>query len=284
MLDTETILEYNLEDYNDILGEDFKEDIFREFYRAYGVVDENQKAVGAMVYELCDAEDEDKNTKSRIRLLKAESDEALDALQNIYKDEGVYGNQITASSYWLEDEKSALSCERAKFSKEQKEDETVFITLQDAAKISYVARKKKIPDYILSIGDISKERFRQAIMDTLFSGRKGIVEDLAYLKKEWYENTISTCTITDDKVSGMFLMRIMSSGIIEPVLLVAWGPDSSKHLADMIAYSIQKASEIYPLTTKIKLSRARSEITALVNKLLPDVKGNSAFFGSRKEI
>lgn len=283
MLETQTILEYNLDAYKAILGEDIKEDIYREFYRAYGVVDENEKAVGAMVYELCDAEDEDENIKSKIRFLKADSDEALDALQNVYRDEGVYGDQITASSYWLEDEKSALSCERAEFSKEQKENETIFITLQDAANISYVARKKKIPDYILSIDDISIAQFHHAIKDSLFSGRKGIVEDLGYLEKEWFENTISACTITDDKVSGLFLLRLMPSGIIEPILLVAWGPDSNKHLAYMIAYSIQTASEIYPLTTKIKISRTRDEIIALVDKLLPGAKGDIAYFGSRKE-
>ncbi len=283
MLDIETILEYNMEKYGPFLGEDMIQDVHREFYRAYGASDGEENAVGVMVYEICDADNEEEDTKSRIRLLTSENDEALDLLQEMYREEGVYGEDIRESSYWLEEEKCAFSCERAGFSKERKESETVITTLAKASEIPFVVKLKKFPPYIRSIDSLSPEMFHQAVKDALFSGRKGLLEDLGYLEKEWFENTVSACTITDDKVSGLFLIRVTKSGIIEPVLLVASGPDSRQNLALMIAYAVKKGIERYPQTSQIRINRARKEITALVDKLFPGIKGNEAFFGIRKE-
>ena len=283
MLNIEMILEYNMEKYAPFLGEDMIEDVHREFYRGYGASDEEENALGAMVFELCNADNKDEDLKCRIRLLTSESDEALDLLHEMYREETVYGEEIRESSYWLENEKCAASCERAGFSKEPKENETVITTLQKASEIPYVVRTKKLPPYIRSIDSLSPEMFRQAIKDSLFSGRKGIIEDLGYLEQEWFENTISSCTITDGKVSGLFLIRVTKSGIIEPVLLVAFGPDSRQHLALMIVHAVKKGMEKYPLTSQIRINRARKEITLLVDKLFPGIKGNEAFFGIRKE-
>ncbi len=283
MPEIETILEYNMEKYAPLMGEDMVQDVHREFYRAYGASDGEENAVGVMVYEICGADNEDEDIKSKIRLLTSESDEALDLFHEMYREEGVYGEDIRESSYWLEEEKCASSCKRAGFSKEQKENETVMTTLAKASEIPYVVKTKKLPPYIQSIDSLSPEMFRQAIKDALFSGRKGVVEDLGYLEKEWFENTVSACTITDNKVSGLFLIRVTGSGIIEPVLLFASGPESRQHLALMIAYSIKKGVEKYPPDSQIRINRARKEIRDLVDKLFPGIKGNDAFYGIRKE-
>lgn len=283
MMVIETIIENNIEKYASLMGEDIKEDLRREFFRAYGAVDDGNNAVGVMVYELCNADNEDEDNKSKIRLLESESDEALDMLHEAYQDEGVYGDDIQETSYWLEKEKTASSCERAGFSKDEKENTTVITTLKEASEIPYVVKTKKLPDYIRSIEDITPAMFHQAVRDFMFIGKTGLVEDLGYLEKEWFENTVSACTITDNKVSGLFLIRVTKSGIIEPVLLTASGPDTSQHLALMIAYAIKKGQEKYPLTAKIRINRARKEITALVAKLFPGIKGNKAFFGTREE-
>lgn len=282
MLDVEAIIDDNIEDYFSLLGKDVSEDMNREFYRAYGAL-EGDAPVGVIVYEICNADKEDEDVKSKIRLLKSDKDDALDLLHQTYKEEGAFGEDVKETSYWLEDEKLAASCEKAGFSKEFKENDTITITLGDAAGIDFVTKMKKVPDYIRSLEDISSEQYRMAIKDSLFSGRKGLVEDLGYLKKEWFENTVSACVITDDKVSGLFLIRITPSGIIEPVLLEASGPDSSKHMAFMIAFSIKKGMEKYPLASTIRIGRERKEIFALVDKLFPGVKGSDAFYGSRKE-
>ncbi len=282
MLDVEVIFDDNMEKYMGLLGEDISEDMKREFYRAYGVVGDDS-AEGVIVYELCNFDNEDEDTKSRIRWLKSDNDEALDLLHKTYKEEGVFGEEIKESSYWLSEEKSAASCERAGFSKEVKEDETVTMTLEDALEIPYVAKAKKLPEYICGIDKLSVEQFRTAIKDALFSGKKGALEDIGYLQKEWFENSVSACTITDNKVNGLFLIRKTASGIMEPVLLEASGPDSERHLAWMIAYAIKKGQELYPPETTIRIRRSRKEITALVGKLFPKVKGKEAFFGTRKE-
>ena len=171
MLDVEVIFDDNMEKYMGLLGEDISEDMKREFYRAYGVVGDDS-AEGVIVYELCNFDNEDEDTKSRIRWLKSDNDEALDLLHKTYKEEGVFGEEIKESSYWLSEEKSAASCERAGFSKEVKEDETVTMTLEDALEISYVAKAKSFRSTFAVLISFLSSSFAQLSKMLFLAGKK----------------------------------------------------------------------------------------------------------------
>ncbi len=283
MTDIQDLCEDNFETFDPYLGKELAEDMRREFFRGYGVQGEDGTPTGVMVWELLNSEKEDEDVKSRIWYLQAESEDAFNTMQERYLEEGVSEEEIRESFYWLEDEKSALSCEKAGFSKEIRESEYITLTLSDASKIPFFAKIKKIPDFICSLEELTPIQYRLAVKNCLFSEKKGLLEDLGYLHMDWFETVVSACTVTDDEISGVFLIRARASGVLEPVLLTASGPDFQKHLAMMIAYAIQKGMEKYPPETVIRISRSRKETAALIKKLLPGLKGEELFFGNRTE-
>ncbi len=282
MLDIEELSEGNLNTYSPLLGEDFLEDMHREFYRGYGVLEDGTPA-GIMVYELINADQFDEFVKSRILLLKASSKEAYALLHEKYKEDGVEDGEISESSYWLKEKESADSCEKAGFSKEEKESEYITMNLKKVSETPFFTKFNKFPEYFCFLKDVSSIQYHLAIKNCLFRGVKGTLEDLGYLKRDWFDNDLSVCTIADDEIDGLFLVRTTATGIIEPVLLHANGPDSQRNLAMMLVYSVNEAAKTRPPETVIRVKRSKNATIALVNKLFPGMKGEELFFGKRDE-
>ncbi len=277
------ISEDNLEEFEDLLGEDRIEDMDRMFYRGYGTRDADGNINGAMIYEVKGLDDDDKDTSSQILFIKAEDEEAYAGLHEIYKEDGVKEDEITDTFYEFEDEGMASSCEKEGFTKGSKESDIVRITLSDASKFDFINKFKKIPDYIVSLSELSVSQFRAAIKNCEFNGQHGILEDLSYLPMGWFDGDLSSCTITDGEVNGVFLIRRTPSGVIIPVLLFATGTDSVKNLALMITHSVKEAEELFDPDITIEIHRTRKASAALIKKLIPDIKGEVAFFGERIE-
>lgn len=273
----------NLMEFVGFLGRDLVEDMTREFYRGYGTKDDDGNINGAMVYEVSGLDDDDRDTLSRMVYFKADSDEARAELDRIYREEGVEDEEIVESFYEFEDETTAGLFEKQGYSKAPKESEIVRIKLSDALQFDFVNRVKKIPDYIVKLEKLSVTQFRTGVKNCVFSGQNGILEDLSNLPMSWYDTGISSCTITDDEVNGMFFVRTTPSGVIVPVLLYAYGPDYVKNLALMIANTIKEAEKKFPPETEIVIYRRKKASAALLKKLIPSIKGNPAFFGERME-
>lgn len=273
----------NLMEFVGFLDRDLVEDMTREFYRGYGTKDDDGNINGAMVYEVSGLDDDDRDTLSRMVYFKADSDEARAELDRIYREEGVEDEEIVESFYEFEDETTAGLFEKQGYSKAPKESEIVRIKLSDALQFDFVNKVKKIPDYIVKLEKLSVTQFRTGVKNCVFSGQNGILEDLSNLPMSWYDTGISSCTITDDEVNGMFFVRTTPSGVIVPVLLYAYGPDYVKNLALMIANSIKEAEKKFLPETEIVIYRRKKASAALLKKLIPSIKGNPAFFGERME-
>ncbi len=152
----------------------------------------------------------------------------------------------------------------------------------DECKALFIA-KKAAPSYVQSILNLTNEEFYQGLMNILFKYDNPALEDLAYLPKKWYEQSVSCYIKTDGKVTGFLLLHACPSGILIPVLLFAVGADSRMSLVEMMRFSIQKAAEIYPGNTVIRIHRRNGSVAALSNKLFPDKKGEPAIAGERFE-
>lgn len=270
----------NLEEFLPLLGADLTEDMKRVYYRGIGVTDTDAKPVGAFVYELLNSESAE-DTKSMIRFTKSKSKEIGNAMQEFYRANSVGAEEITESSYALPEEAEAEAFLEAGFSKEKTESEDITVTLEDIAKLNL--SKKKIPDYIGSLEKLSILDYRTAIKEVLFKGHKGIAEDLAYLPKDWFDGKVSSCSVSDQRVDGFFLIRKTPSGTLIPELFFAYGPLYKKNLLHMMAHSAKMALENYSLETKVLISRRSQASRALIGKLLPKFHGAEIFAGKRKE-
>ncbi len=71
----------------------------------------------------------------------------------------------------------------------------------------------------------------------------------------------------------MFLIRRTASGILVPVLMFAFEPDSSLKLMNLIKYFVQHALADNPGDTRVMICRYKPAVRALTDKLLPGKKG-----------
>ena len=275
------ISEDNINDFIELLGEDLSEDVKRIYYNGIGVTDEDGQAAGAFVYELLNSESED-DTRSRICMVKSEDQEILGRLEEYYSNTSIQEDEIVESFYELAREGDARYLEEKGFSLEKKEDYTLKITLGEL-KDTAIGKPKKIPEYVTNIEALSVLQFRDTVKQILFKGHTGIMEDIPFLPKTWFDNSISACVSSDGAISGLFLIRRTPSGVLIPALLFAYGPDSKKDLLHMMRYSLQRAMEFYPPETVVKICRKSSSIKALTDNILPGKTGREIFFGERRE-
>lgn len=281
MMEVIEISEDELDDFTPLLGKDLTEDVKRAYTNALGVMDDEDNAAGVLVYELLDSESAE-DTKARINFVKSDSPEVVKELLDYYKKNKVGDEEIVESFYELDKEKSAKLLEGEGFSFEKKEDICISTTLEELEQTP-LGKKKELPDYVGSISSLTPAQFRDTLKQFLFKGYKGILQDIAFLPKNWYDNDISSCVISGGMVQGLFLIRKTPTGKLIPVLYYACGPDKKQYELHMLRYTASKAIDMYPGRTAVIIPRTSDFIRTLTDKLLPGQKGDEIFYGERKE-
>ena len=272
--------EDNVEDYEEILDPDVSESIGRDFYRGVVALDPDMEAVGAMIWEYKNMEEE-KDTDVEICLIRAEEEDAARQMLEEY-DEQTEACEVRRSYFEVADLPEAVRqvFTEAGFTLTDREGNDLRLTISDMKPIS--ALKKKVAGNIVGLSDISELQFMQGVTTCLFNGRKGLVEDLEFMEKDWFEEDVSSCAITDGKISGMLLVHRFPSGTLMPVLLAATGPDSKIDLINMIVYAARKAAECYPNENSVVIRRHNKTVQALSAKLFAKKTGEQVIYGCRE--
>ena len=268
----------NISDYREIIDSDVAESIGREFYHGIVAV-EGAAPSGALIWEYKNLEDT-ADTNAEIYFAGAESDEAVKSLLNEF-DELTASNDVVRAFFDLR----ILSDDLVKGFKEKGfevtdgESRDLQITVSDLKPL--MALKKKLGDNIVGLDSLMSLQFIRGVTNCLFRGKKGLVEDLEYVEKDWFDESVSSCTITDGKVSGMLLVHRFPSGVLMPVLFNAIGPDSKIDLLSMIAFTARKAVANYSESTPVVIRRHNAMVSALSKKLFGDRPVGQAVHGSR---
>ena len=269
----------NVSDYEDILDEDISESIGREFYCGIVASTEDDPSVGAMIWEYRNVEDDDGAT-AELCYINADSKEDTDALLTDFAEQAMLEN--VSDTFF---EISMLPGEVSDTFKEHgfdlKKDESrdIVVKISELSKLATMV--KKIPGNIECLGNIREIQFMQGVTNCIFNGKKGLLEDLEYIEKDWFDEDISSCVITDNKISGLFLVHRFPSGKLMPVLLAAIGPDARKDILYMIVNSAQKGLLTYPPDTGVIIRRHNQSVRALAKKLFPNKTGETVIFGEK---
>ncbi|MBQ6441038.1 MAG: hypothetical protein IJJ13_00395 [Lachnospiraceae bacterium] len=274
------ITKENAADFQELLGEDLVSDMSRNFFKGLAATDDGDKCHGVLVYELLEVDSEE-DTKSRIRLLKGDSEEIKAGLQDEYR-KAVSESDVETSFFETSEKDMASFFEKIGFSNATGESKELSITVADLAKLP-VKRNAKLPDYIQGLTDVSVIQYRNFVKKTLIRGNKGAVEDLAYLPLNWFEREASSCSISDDKIDGVMLIRKTPSGELHPLLYTAFGPDFAKSLGFMLTRTVNYALDNYPPETRIVIYRHNKKVLELTHKLLTGHKGEDVITGTRNE-
>ncbi len=221
--------------------------------------------------------EDEKEGRSEIRWLKLEDDgkELFSEYGNELKDLGV------VSSFLETDPKQKKALTAAGFSTEERESEGIFITVGELAKLRLAS--KKTPDFVVGLKELGERQFKRGIGNCMINNRKGLLEDMAFLPMEWFEQDVSSAVLTDGRVSGLLLVHQLPSKRLMVDLLFSSSGDSRLDIPRMMSRSIQAAVEKYPKDTPVILKRHNKTVHALTDKLFPDKKGESVLYGERKE-
>lgn len=274
------INEKNRNTFAERMGPDLTEDLDREFYRGLGALGDGDTPMGVLIYELKNVEEETA-TKSEIILLDGDDEKVKDALMESYK-AAVAAENVKESFYELPGQDLGAFFEKMGFKNDVIEGGTVSITLEEFMQLPII--KGKIPEHIGSISGLVMRAFRKGVTKFLFMGKKGLLEDLAYLPINWFEMEVSAYSAADEKVNGFLLLRKNPSGSLEVKLFIAAGPDYLVNLVGMVRYAVKKAYELYPPETKIIIRRHNDQTHAFVGKLFPGAKGEPSIRGGRDEV
>ncbi len=275
------ITEKDLDNFQRLLGEDLTDDLGRIFYRGIGVVDSEGNPLGAMTCELMN-EDSCEENECRIRFLQSKNKEVFDVMHDYFTVNLVMEEGVSQSLYELADQKETEALSGVGFSREKKESDSLIVTLGQLAE-SKLAKTRKPPAYIDTLGTLSSLQYRDTLKQILFKGHNGIMEDISYLPKRWFDNGISACVISEERVSGLFLIRKTPSGMLIPALFFANGPGYRRNLFYMLKFTVQKAIQCYPSETPVMIVRQNEHIRALTDWIFPGQKGQEVFCGMRKE-
>ncbi len=275
------ITDDNIDEYEDFIDEDVAQSIGREFYRSIAIhEDSDDEPVAAVVWELKNFE-EDTDTTSEIEWLYVKDSKVGEMLMEEYDNENSE-DEVTDSFFEFAsmDKNAASILENSGFEITKGESRDIVVTVEELGDLPIA--KKKTPPYITSINDLMVRQFRKGITNCLFHGRKGILEDLAFLPMSWYDPDVSCCVQTDEKVNGFLLVHKRASGALVVDLLFALEPDAKANLLSMIRYSINAAIDKYPPETEVILRRHNDMTTALIQKLFPNKKGAEVSKGEKK--
>ena len=166
------------------------------------------------------------------------------------------------------------------FSLEEKESRDLYKTIGEIAE-NKAFKIKIIPPYIIPLSKLDPVGFERGIARLMFAGHKGTESDLSSIPMEWFEQDISCCLITDDRVTGMVLIRKCADGILMPVLLYTSGVEGAKELLKMLGFSVQAARNKYGEETRVRLRRHDGKSFNLAAHLFPGATGEKVTAGIR---
>lgn len=276
------LYEDNIYDYMEWLDQDMAENMSRMYFRGIACHDDLDEILkAALIWELKSVETQE-DTESEIAWIYDSDPLYMDAALDEYN-ERASEDDVSRSFFESTDIKKTTEetlTDRG-FELTSKESRDLFIPLGEFRSLSII--KKNPPKYIHSLELVETTEFNQGMVRILFNKNIGGLEDMCYLPKEWYDQRVSCCVRTDGRINGLLLVHRYPSGTLRPVLFYSSGSDYRHNLLDMMRFSITAALDTYPDDTVVLIRRRTEDITALMTKLFPGIKGEPAVMGQRSE-
>lgn len=277
------VTEDNVEEYREMIPDEYLQDIEREYCNVLvGIDSESHDLIAAVFWEVKNVERERIDNAAEIRWFFAEGKEQAGELLDAFDEKNSY-DEVKGAYFELEtlrDQEIAALKERG-FSIKQTQGIDVYVSVEEIMKLDIV--KKRPPEYIMSISDVSSFQFKAGIMNSVFHERYGLLDDLPFLPISWYDPDISSCVLTDDRVTGILLVHKMKPGLRRVELLFSEKLDAAINVLNMLRFSIQAAGRLLEPEELFLIRRHNRTVIELVKKLFPGKKGDRIYRGIRSK-
>ncbi len=130
--------------------------------------------------------------------------------------------------------------------------------------------KRSTPDYIMSLDDVSERQFKRGIGNCILQKRMGLIDDPMNISKDDFDGEVSSCIITDSRISGFLLTHVESEGLLMVDLLFSSGPEAQSDLLKLMIFSIRAFCDNYPEDAGVILRPHNEATEKLISKLFPE--------------
>ena len=276
---------YNIEGMRDLIPPDVAENIGRTWYRGLVAGEEGNSAYrGILIWEYKNAGSDSMPTESEIVWASGDEQKTLDLLFSGYNERIAEEHTVRSGfefSFPPPEDAARSFFPGEGFSLKETESRDIFVTVQELSDLKL--SNKEVPFYIKAIDKLNTRQFRNGVVNCLYSGRKGLLEDMVWLSRDFFDQEVSACVVMDEKAQGFLLVHETASGVLVVEFLFANSVEGNKDVLEMVRFSIRAAARKFPPETKVLLRRHNPSVKALVDKLFPGKKGAAAISGERAE-
>ena len=276
------ITDENMEEYRDILPAEYMNEIGREYYRGLAGVDEDTgELLAGLFWEVRNVEQERVDNVAEIRWFDAKSREDGGMLLEAFDIRNGY-DDVRSSFFELTDlaEHEQAALERKGFQTKTTEGMDLYLTVEEIGKLDIA--KKPAEDYVRSLSELTSFQFKAGIMNSVFHERYGLLDDLPFLPMSRYDQDISCCVMTDDKVTGLLLVHQVKPALLRVELLFSEQLDAAVNVLNMVRFSIRASVKYCEPTDEYIVRRHSRRVADLSKKLFPGKKGRAVLRGIRK--
>ena len=282
MLKFVDITEENSEQFSGIIPAQYLSDIPREYFRGLAGEDCDTKEIGAtIIWEIHNADQEKVDNQVEILWFSALNEENGANLLKTF--DSWIGEDDVRSVYFeiesLRDHEIA-ALEKAGFEARMTEGIDLYVPVKEIGR-SGIA-KKKADKYVISLSELSSFQFKAGIMNSVYNGRYGLLDDLPFLPMNRYDGELSCCVMTDDRVTGLLLVHLMKPSLYRVELLFSEKLDASVNMLNMLRFSARAAQKICEPTDEVLIRRHNRTVMEICKKLFPGEKGKNVIRGIRK--
>ena len=116
------------------------------------------------------------------------------------------------------------------------------------------------PGRVIDISGLSLQLLGEAVDYCSFCGGAVFSSDPFHEPPEYFDTGISSCIVKDGHVEGMLLVRREDGPTLAPVLLFSNADDLRESIRELIAFTLESASESYPPDTTVVISQPDDRI------------------------
>ena len=268
----------NLDEVRDYLPVDAVQDLPRPCHR--GLIELSGKKPPYLVYELKHMDDMAERYSRICWLgLSKNTGKLFDEYTAEVKRVGVLRSTIETEVT----DKMREALIKAGFTVEERESEDLIVTIGDLGRLPFVS--KNVPEYVCCIKDIGERQFKRGVASCLVHNKNGLLEDLALLPMDWFDQELSSAVLIEDKVVGLLFVHQLPSRrlMVDLIFSAGEGDRAETDILMMITRSIQAAVLKYPKATQVILRRHNQRIRAITDRFFPGKKGSTVLYGERKE-
>ncbi len=276
------ITEESIKEFQNAIPAEFVNEIKRNPVRGLVAVDDfTSDMLSAVFWETKNADDDNAPKEAEICWFFAAN--AEDG-EKVLRAAGLGGGQGECDKVYFElpdpGEAELAALKGSGFSCDKAESRDLLVSVEEISALKMI--RNKPDDYVKPLSDLTVHQFKAGIMTCVFHRKYGLLDDLPFLPATRFDQDISCCVVTDEKVNGYLLLHRETDGPFRVELFTAMQPDAKLHLLNMMRFSARALLKLRPKDDLVLLSRHNKATVELVSKLFPGKRGRTVMKGERK--